>query len=318
MAKKAFDLDAYKKTIKVADTPLKPDSFVTLDDCLHSVLGMDGFPLSHVTQIYGLSDTGKTSLLFHGAAQCQQQGILPVVIITEGKVDWPRAAAMGFDRDNGAIVNEDCEFLEDAFDFIDKICADVAQGDLPYDVMIFWDSVGNTLSKDEVEIKKDGTWEKKSTMMKAAKVITERMRVISKKINDTRKISYPKSVGLCILNQAYKEPPSFPGGKPKLVPYGGNGIWFRSSLVLRTQKVSKLTAKKDGHALGFGMISKITVDKNHLTNTAHSGEFVITANTIFPNTKANIAQYKEEHKDTWGNVELVETDVEMKEEQDDE
>lgn len=305
MAKKKFDLAAYKQTIKVADTPLKKDVFIELNECLHAVLGMPGIPLGHITQVYGLSDTGKTSLLFHTAAQAQKQGIMPVMIITEGKVDWDRAALMGFDKDN-AIINENCEFLEDAFAFIDKITSDVASGDLPYNTMIFWDSVGNTLSKEEVEIQKDGTYEKKSTMMKAAKVISEHMRIISKKINDTRKVSYPNSVGLMILNQAYMEPPKFPGAPSRLVPYGGNAIWFRSSLVLKTQRTKKLSATKNKIDMGFGIVSKITVDKNHLTNTAHTGEFVITADEIIPNDKTAIDYYKETHKATWGD------DIEIK------
>ena len=299
MAKKGFDLEAYKKTIKVADTPLKEDQFIVLDECLHQVLGMPGIPLGHITQVYGLSDTGKTSLMFHTAAQAQQQGILPVMIITEGKVDWGRAALMGFDKES-AIIQEGLEFIEDVRDFIDKITSDVSMGELPQNVMIFWDSVGNTLSKEEVEIKEDGTWEKKSTMMKAAKVLAESMRVLSKKINDTRKMSYPKAVGLVILNQAYTEPPKFPGAPSKLVPYGGQAIWFRSSLVLKTQKTKKLSATKSGIDMGFGIVSKITVDKNHLTNTAHSGEFVITADKIIPNEPTAIKEYKDSHKNQWG------------------
>ena len=304
---KKFDLEAYKKTIEVADTPLKPDEFVILDECLQSVLGLPGIPLGHITQVFGPSDSGKTSLMFHSAAQAQKSGVLPVMIITEGKVDWERAQQMGFDR-SFAVINENCEFLEDVFKFIDKISSDVASGELPHNVLIFFDSVGNTLSKDEVEVQEDGTYEKKATMMKAAKVISENMRTISKKINDTRKISYPKSVGLFIVNQAYTQPPSFPGGMPSQVPYGGNAIWYRSSLVIRTKKAKKLTAKKSGMNLGFGIVSKISVDKNHISNTTNSGEFVITAAAIIPNEAKAIKEYKDSHKDIWGSeFELIET-----------
>ena len=309
MAKeKKFDLNAYKKTIEVADTPLKEDKFVVLDECLHAVLGVPGIPLGHITQVFGPSDSGKTSLMFHAAAKAQAQGILPVIIVTEGKVDWDRAAAMGLDKDN-AIINESCEFLEDVFKFIDKITADVVTGELPFDVMVFFDSVGNTLSRDEVEIKDDGTWEKKSTMMKAAKIISEAMRTISKKINDTRKISSPKAVGLLVINQAYTQPPQFPGAQPSLVPYGGQAIWYRSSIVIRTKKAKKLTATKDGMDLGFGIISKISVDKNHISNTTNAGEFVVTADAIIPNEKGAIQDYKDTHKAEWGTeFDLVEND----------
>lgn len=306
MSSKKFDLEAYKKTINVASTPIKPDQFVVLDQCLQEVIGMPGIPIGHISQVYGRSDTGKTSLLFHTAAQAQKQGILPVLIITEGKVDWDRARQMGFEK-NDAIVNDNVEFLENAFDFIDKITSDVMMGELPQDVMIMWDSVGNTLSKDEVDVKEDGTYEKKSTMMKAAKVISERMRVISKKINDTRKISSPKSVGLMILNQAYTQPPAFPGGPSSMVPYGGTAIWYRSTLVLKTNKVKKLKATKNGQDLGFGIVSKIIVDKNHLTNVTNEGEFIITADQIIPNEPVALKEYKESHKSEWNeDIKIVE------------
>lgn len=297
MAKK-FDLEAYKKKRKIADTPKKLDKFIVLDECMHTVLGMPGIPLGHITQIYGLSDTGKTSLLFHTAAQAQAQGILPVVIVTEGKVDWDRARAMGFNPDK-AIIEENIFTLEDGFDYLDRILADVEMGELP-DTIIFWDSIGNTMSKDEFELKKDGTIEKKATMMKAAKVISERMRIIGPKVNNSRKVSHPNYAGLVFINHAYTEPPAFPGAMSTITPYGGKKIWYSSSLVLKTSRRKKLAAIKNKIHMGFGIIAKIQVDKNHLTNTAHAGEFVITADRIIPNEKSAIEDYKNETKESWG------------------
>lgn len=304
MAKK-FSLSDYKKTIEVADTPLKKPKYVSLDPAIQSVIGLPGVPLGHITQVFGPSDSGKTSLLFHTAAEAQKQGILPVVIVTEGKVDWDRAAEMGFDKEN-AIINESCDFLEDVFAFIDKITSDVSNGDLPEDVLIFFDSVGNTLSKDEVEEQKDGTYVKKATMMKAAKVISENMRVLSKKINSTRKVSYPKTVGLLIINQAYTKPPAFPGGPSTLVPYGGEAIWYRASLVLRTKKAKKITAIKDKKHISFGIVAKIAVDKNHLSPVCNSGEFVITSDIIMPNDVKVLKEYKDANKEKWGTAQLIE------------
>jgi RecA/RadA recombinase len=303
MAKK-FDLEAYKSSIKTADTPLKKDKYIVLDECLQEVLGLPGFPFGHVVQVFGKSDTSKTSLLFEAAAKCQAQGGMAVIIVTEGKISWERAAAMGFNK-AAAIVNEDCEFLEDVFSFIDKICSDVANGDLPYDTYIFFDSIGNTLSKEEVVIAADGTYTKKPSMMRAAKVISENMRGLSKKINNTRKQSYPHFVGLFLINQAYVSPPSFPGGMPSLTPYGGTSVYYRSSLVIRTSRAKKLMAKKNGMDLGFGIVAKISVDKNHISNTTNSGLFVVTADSIIPNEKNAIAAYKNLHKEEWGNIEIV-------------
>jgi len=297
---KKFDLSKYKESIKVADTPLKKDKFIVLNDALQEVLGLPGVPLSHVVQIFGKSDSGKTSLMFHIAAQAQKQNVLPIFIITEGKVSWDRAKSMGVDIDNSII--EYVDFLEDIFTKIDRYIADVNTGKLPMDIVILVDSIGNTVSVDSVKTNKDGTTEMGGAMMKASKVIREKMRIFSHKINDSRKISSPYDIGLVFINHAYTQPPQFPGGPSSLVPYGGDGIWLASSLVLRTKKSRNLTAIKDSKKIGYGIISKITVDKNHISNISNSGEFVITADSIIPDEKGAIEEYKASHKDSWVDI----------------
>lgn len=294
---KGFDLSEYKKSIQLADTPLKMDLYVQLNSALQSVLGLPGLPLGHIVQVFGLSDSGKTSLVFHAAAQAQSQGILPVFIITENKVSWDRAKSMGVDLDN--CIVENAQYLEDIFTKIDRIVSDVVMGKLPVNVMIFVDSIGNTVSVDSVTENKDGTVELGGAMMRAARVIRERMRVFSHKINNTRKTTSPFSVGLTFVNHAYKQPPQFPGGPTTIVPYGGDGIYFSSSLVIRTKKVKTLKAVVAGQEKGYGIVSKITVDKNHISNTTNAGEFVVVADSIMPFEKSVLDEYKEKNKANW-------------------
>lgn len=306
MAKK-FNLDAFKKSVGTEPISYKPDQHVVVNECLQQVIGMPGIPLGHITQCYGASDTGKTSLLFHVAAQAQQQNILPILIITEKKVDWSRAKAMGFDKDGFGIVNDSCQYIEEVFDFMDNILTRAANGELEgtNGCIILWDSVGNTLSKEEVTINKDGSTERKKTMMVAARAISQGMRTFSDKLNNTRQPKYPTTVGAMFLNHAYTQPATMPGMPPQQVPYGGTKIWYGSSLVLQTSKVSRLTAVVEGNRVDFGMVSKIAVKKNHLTSIANNGQFVIVADKIFPNDKDAIADYKEENREKWGNSELV-------------
>jgi recombination protein RecA len=300
--KKGFDLNEYKKSIQVADTPLKMDLYVQLNDALQSVLGLPGLPLGHITQIFGKSDSGKTSLVFHAVAQAQKQGILCVLIITEGKVSLDRMKLMGINVDNCIIVYVD--HLEDIFMHVDRTTADVVMGKLPMNTMIFVDSIGNTISVDSITHNKDGTSETGGAMMKAAKVIREKMRVFSHKINNTRKVSSPFTVGLVFINHAYTQPPAFPGAQPSLVPYGGEGIWLASSLVIRTKKSKTLKAVVGGQEKGYGIVSKITVDKNHISNTTNAGEFVVTGDTIIPNEKSALDAYKELHKGSWTTLKI--------------
>jgi len=305
---KKFDLEAYKKKVKQREVQYKPDSFVPVDECLQAVLGLPGIPRGHITQIYGKSDTGKTSLLFHLAAQCQANGELPVVYITEKKVDWDRAKAMGFDKEGYALVEESFSTLEEVFEDILVKLAEQARGELPKDIVFFWDSIGNTLSADEFVDDKQGNRDIKATMMKAAKVIKGYLRHVGPKINETRKLEVPNNATLVFLNQAYMTPPP-PGsyGIPgKLTPYGGDGIWYAASIVIQTKRIGKLEAQVDNIKKKFGTKSRLTIEKNHINGIEQSGDFVITPNSIIPDEPKAIKAYKDEHKDSWGGVELDE------------
>lgn len=308
MAEKKFDLDAYKKKIKQREVTYKKDSFIPVDECLQAVLGLPGIPRGHVTQIYGRSDTGKTSLLFHIAAQCQAAGELPVVYITEKKVDWDRAKSMGFDKDGNALIEESYGTLEEVFkDILEKL-AEQARGELPKNIVFLWDSIGNTLSEDEFKDDKSGNRDIKATMMKAAKVIKGYLRHVGPKINETRKVEVPNNATIIFLNQAYMTPPP-PGsyGIPgKLTPYGGDGIWYAASLVIQTKRIGKLEAQVDNVKKKFGTRSRVTIEKNHINGIEQSGDFVITPNSIIPDEKKAIDSYKADNKENWGNVELEE------------
>jgi hypothetical protein len=173
-------------------------------------------------------------------------------------------------------------------------------GELPMDTLILWDSIGSLPSKDEVVVNKDGTTDRKPSMMKAAKVIREHIRVLSKKINNTRNISFPKAVGLMVLNQAYTKPPESAYGHSSLVPYGGDGVWYAASAVWQMKKVKRLSATKNGLSFDFALISRISVQKNHITDLMMEGDFVVTADAFIPNEKKSIDKYRESHRDQWG------------------
>lgn len=318
MAKK-YSLKDFKESISITPAEYKKDLYVQLDPCLQEVLKLPGLPLGHIVQAYGKSDTGKTSLMFHAAAQAQAQGILPVIIVSEGKIDWNRARAMGLqytadlpedqrNLEEFIIVEENLKYLEEIFDFIDnKIINNVMSGKLPFDVMIFWDSMGNSISEKSIKVDaKTGNREIKNTHMQAAAIKSERLTVLMDRINDTRKINYPKAVGAFIINHVYTGQPAYTGAPAPEIVKGGNKVKFTASLMLKTQLVNKLEAVHEGSKLKFGMVSKLSVTKNHINGQEYSGEFVITADRFLPNDAKAIKSYKEENKEKWGNMELFE------------
>lgn len=324
MAKK-FSLSDFKKTIKSSDVGYKKPKYVDLGEALTEVIKLPGLPLGHISVSYGLSDTAKTSLLFHAAKSCQEQGILPVIILTgpEKKVDWSRARAMGLkytgdlpaseQEDDFIIVNESLDYIEDVFEFMfNDIINNVEQGKLPHDVMIFWDSAGNTLCKGAITVdKKTGNVETKDMHMKAAKVLGENLLILGDRITNTRKETRPHFVGSYFITSMYKGAPAFPGARAPWTIKGGNKVKFVSSLMIRHDHVSKLKATKDGADLKFGMVTKLSVTKNHLNGQEYSGQFVVTGDEILANDKNAIADYKTRKSDTWGDIDIVDNGGEV-------
>lgn len=322
MTTKKFSLKDFKETIKVSAAEYKKDKYIELDSCLQEVFKLKGLILGHITQLYGPSDSGKTSIMFHAIAKAQEQGILPVVIISEGKIDWNRARAMGVKysgdlpedqrEEDFIIVEENLKYLEDIFNFIDnKIINSVMNGKLPFNVQIFWDSMGNSISEKSVKVdEKTGEREVKNTHMQAAAIKSERLTLLMDRVNDTRKVNYPNSVGALIINHVYTGQPAYPGAPAPMVVKGGNKVKFTASLMLKTQSIKKLEAVVNGSKLKFGIVSKLSVTKNHINGQEYSGEFVITEDKFLPNDVKAIKDYKDLNKERWGNVELYETNEE--------
>lgn len=256
-----------------------------------------------------------TSLLFHIAAQAQLQNIMPVLIVTEGKVDWSRAEAMGFDKSQ-AIVVENLKYLEEIFDFMDnKIINNVMNGSLDSDVIILWDSMGNTMSEKSFELdKKTGERKVKNTHMQTAAIKSERLSILMDRVNETRKITYPNTVGAFIINSVYKGTAAYPGSPIPDIIKGGEKVRYTASLIIKTKCIKKLEAVKAGAKLKFGMVSRLSVIKNHINGQEFSGEFIVTADKFLPNDAKELKKYKEEHSDKWGSAELYEAEDEIADE----
>lgn len=304
MAKKQveeFNLEAYNEDESKEEVVYKPDVDVLLQKEVSEAIGLPGIRLGAMTAMYGLSNSGKTTLMLHAAIQAQRQGIVPILVITENKMDWERAQRMGLDISKSkCIIREDLEFLEDVYNYISQKIEDVKTGKLPKNVLLLWDSVASTPSRESLEIAADGSIKKKFGPQKNAAVIGYYNPIIMKRITSTRREDSKGVMGVVMLTQAYVKPAEFAGGMSTIVPNGGEKIWFPLSLCLEIKEGGPLRAKHEGRELTYGNVCKIKVAKNHLTETSTSGEVVITADAILPNDKSAIEEYKETHRELWG------------------
>lgn len=297
--KKQFSLADFKKNIKHEEVPKKPVSWIPMSPAFQETTHLPGIPEGHISMVFGRSDVGKTTMLVELAVSAQQNGIVPVLVITENKFSKERAATMGLDLDN-CILKDGIMFIEEGLDFMNEILDYQESGELPQDIVFLWDSIGSTPSRAEYLANKEG---KGRAMMETAKLLREKIhRYIWHRITATQKQDFPYNATAFFVCGAY--PQSAPGqSQPSLVHSGGDGIYLAATLAFRMGGVmsrsSKVTAVKDGNEVGFAIKSALVVDKNHITNVTSKGKIVCTDHGFIMDDKKAIDDYKKQYKDDW-------------------
>lgn len=294
---KEFDLEKYDDATSTTEEIIyKPLQYVTMPECFQNAIGLPGFPLGHTAMIYGLSDSGKTDVLLKAAREAVNQDILPILIITENKLDKARLQLMGLEHKKNCLIKEDLTTLEDVFDYISMKVEDIKNGKLKKNCFIFWDSVAGTPSKESFAVEKDGKITKKYGPQKNASVIGYYNPIIAKRVSSTREMNSDFSLGVLMLNQAYKNMPEFPGAPTTTVPNGGEKIWFPISLAIEIKEGKRIKTTIDGRDLEIGLVSKLKVKKNHVTGINATGEVVLAGAEMFENDEKLIKEFKERYK----------------------
>jgi len=299
--RKFIKLSDYKAKNKIKETEFKKQKWFGMSPAFKDVTKLPGLPLGHVICVYGKSDTGKSTMLIEAAVHAQEEGILPVLIITENKWSWKRAETMGLIKDD-CIAFDNIQTIEDGIAKISETIKSQEKGELNYDIIFLWDSIGTTPSKAEWEAQQEDGG--KTAMMVTARILRAQItRYIGPKINATRKKEYPYTNSLFIVNHAYTAPPKPPSTISTLEPYGGDGVYLASSLVFRQggimSRSSKVTATKDGAKVAFGIKSALVVEKNHITNVAARGNILCTDHGFISDDKKIIDEYKNKYKNGW-------------------
>ena len=154
-----FSLDKFKKgkNLGQSSSNFKPQAWINFSEPVKEMLEMPGIPKGHITLVRGHSNTGKTTLLIEAAIEAQKTQVLPVIIITEMKHSWEHWSAMGFDL--GETIDEEgnksydgfflyadreqLQSIEDVASFIADLLDEQKKGNLPYDLLFLWDSIGS-------------------------------------------------------------------------------------------------------------------------------------------------------------------------------
>ena len=291
--KKEFSIDSLRKSLGTLEAKYKDDSWIPMSIAFQEVTQLPGIPQGAMTMAYGHSDTGKSTMGLEIIQGCKQKGVLPIVINTEKKWNWDRVKEFGIEPED-IIYNDNCDNVEAVADFIKDVLKRQANGDIKTDIMFIWDSIGNSISKAEMDADESGDT---TAMMLTAKVINQQFfRIIEKKISATRRENFPFFASLFCITHAYISGQT-------LVYYGGEGIFKGSTLVFRiggvVSKAADMYATKQGVDIAFAKKTQITTIKNHITNVKTKGTIVCVHNGFIKDDKATIDEYKKTYRDDW-------------------
>ena len=313
-----FNLDAFKekKGLK-QNIKFKDQEWIPLSPAFQDVTSIPGIPMGHIVLLRGHSDTGKTTALLEAAVAAQTRKILPVFIITEMKWSWDHAKMMGMDvkevinEETGEVENYEGNFIyvdretinsiEDVAGFILDLIDEQKKGNLPYDLLFLWDSIGSVPC--EMSIKSN----KNNNEWNAGAMSTQFGNSVNQKITLSRKESSTFTNTLVCINKVWTLKAESPMGKPKLMNKGGYAMWFDSTFVVTFGNImsagtSKIKAIKDGKQVEFAKRVNIQIDKNHINGVTTRGKIVMTPHGFINDNDRELKAYKEDRKEEWKQI----------------
>ena len=329
--KSNFNLDKFKeKKLLNGNVNFKEQKWIPLSPAFQEVTSVPGIPTGHIVLLRGHSDTGKTTALIEAAVSAQKAGVLPVFIITEMKWNWEHATQMGLqintevDEETGEVGNysgfflyvdrETLNTIEDVAAFILDLVDEQKKGNLPYDLLFLWDSIGSVPCDLSVRSNKNNNeWN-------AGAMSTQFGNNVNQKITLSRKESSRYTNTLVCVNKVWTAKAEVPMGQPKLMNKGGFAMWFDATFVITFGNISnagtsKIKAIKDGKQVEFAKRTNIQIDKNHINGITTRGKIIMTPHGFINDTDKEIKSYKDDHAAEWSKI-LGGMDFDIYEEED--
>jgi hypothetical protein len=316
--KSAFSLDKFKQNKGLAsNVKFKEQKWIPFSPALQETLSIPGIPMGHVAMVRGKSNTGKSTTSIEVAVSAQKMGVLPVLIITEMKHDWNHWKTMGFeindvvDESTGEIIDQDGFFIyrdrstlnsiEDIAAFIIDLLVEQKKGNLPYDLLFIWDSVGSIPCQMSIEQGKN------NPMWNAGAIATQFGNFVNQQIVMSRKESSKYTNTLFVVNKVGVAPALTPMSQPKMTNKGGDTFYYDVSLCFTFGNItnagtSKIEATKDKKKVEFALRTKIACDKNHINGITTKGTIVSTVHGFIKDDALAIKKYKDEHSHEWVDI----------------
>lgn len=305
MAIKKNDFSSVKKKFSTK-TKYKPESYYNCGDAFMEACGLPGPVMGGINMFLGHSNSSKTTAMILAAADAQRKGHLPVFIITEKKWSWSHAVELGLQaeqNENGEwdgqfIFNDSFDYVEQATDFINEVIDAQEKGDISYNLLFLWDSIGSIPCKM--------TFNGAGGKMHTAGVLADKIGMgIHSRISKSKKEDYLYYNTLVVINQPWVLPADNPFGQPEIKAKGGEALWLASSVVFlfgnqKKAGISHIDATKNGRKISFAIRTKISILKNHVNGLGYKdGKIIAVPHGYIVDTKDALEKYKKEYSDYW-------------------
>jgi hypothetical protein len=309
-----FDLNKFKEKKGLsANIKFKEQRWIPFSPALQETLSIPGIPMGHIVTVRGRSNTGKSTTTIEAAVSAQKMGVLPVLIITEMKHDWNHWKTMGFEMvdvldENENVVNHEGFFIyrdrttlnaiEDIAVFIIDLLDEQKRGDLPYDLLFIWDSIGSVPCQMSLDHgKNDAMWN-------AGAIANQFGNFVNQQIVMSRKESSPYTNTLLIVNKTGNTRPKTPMEQVRMTNKGGDTMYYDASLCLTFGNItnagtSKIEAIKDKKKVEFALRTRVACDKNHVNGITTKGTIISTVHGFIKDDPNVIKKYKDQHSSEW-------------------
>jgi len=249
---------------------------------LTELVGLPCVPYNKIVQWSGNPDTGKSTLTGQIMASAQNSNHFVILWDSEDKFDSKRYDAHFKGESKNLAVVKTNEILQGG-EKVRKLI--IAAKDKYPDVKILlaWDSVGGSQSRSHAERELDS--EKHGQPGQDAKENGQVMKMLVSLIN-----KYPDSIAVVLANQVYAKIGFMQHGDKES---GGKKIEFHSSLIIQLKRLKTLTKVVKGNKVKYGILSRATVSKNHLSQSEtslHQLDFEITASGAVPSSEQSDAE----------------------------
>lgn len=242
---------------------------VPLGHPLRELVGLPCVPYNKIAQISGPPDSGKSTSSGQLMASAQKSGHLVILWDSEQKFDAKRFDTQFGGNSADILLVKTNEILQGG-EKVRKLVIAAKDKYPKANILIVWDSVGGSQARGAAERELDS--EKHGQPGQDARENGVVMKMIVGLIN-----KYPDSIAMILINQVYARLGFMQHGNQES---GGKKIEFHSSLIIQLKRIKTLTKVVKGSKTKYGIMTRATVAKNHLSQSEtslHQLDFEITA-----------------------------------------